>query len=551
MDMMLLWSSLRDMKYFYFNLPKNKPLHEELTSLYGVVFLVQYEQYAAPVFQFDFVFKTIFKYYPTNAKILLNSPRYKEVREHFVWLKDNIKNVNKTIPNSHFNFKSKLTPLPYQESGVEMILDRYDKGYKGALQGDVPGLGKTFQAILLYNAFVSYKKYEKFNKDSKVLIVCPNSVKGNWKKEWEKCVCNKTEAYIVDSNTPKSAFDHHNIFVINNDILHKHRFVLRKQQFSYVIIDEIHYFCNSTSKRSKVLRDICSTSEFVLGMSGTPLKNYIRDIRHILQLIDPDFIWGNKRLFEKTFCDLKKGKYGMINTGASNQRLLSRILKMHYLIRRTKEDIENQLPEKRREFLSLDVNESMPGFSSISKMRNVLKKEGFSDFSKMDEIPAKLKRNKTIQRARIDIGLLKVPFVVDMVNEKLKENKSVILFCYHKEVFYKYKEIYKNKALYISGGTNSKDRTKFVKQFQSGEKKLIVLSLDACSEGLTLTKSSYMVQSEMDWKAVVHNQAEDRFHRVGQTEECLVVYPYIEDTLDEYIIGLVGYKNKTAKRIVG
>jgi len=540
------------MKFFYITLPKHYHLHNELCSLFGVLYLLQYKQHAIPAFQLEQAQKIINKYFPAQSQRLLTSPRYKDARDFHSWLKGNISKSSEIAPRTNFACFGTLTPLPYQESGLESILERISHGMRGAILGDEPGLGKTCQAISVYNYFHSKHVTKKDEKTlDTVLIVCPNSVKGNWGREWNKCAMPDYPVATIYADSLPSLIRTHKISIINNDLLHKFRKELIKKKFDYIIIDEAHNYAKGDSKRGRVLKQICANSKFTLALSGTPIKNYVRDLRNILSLIDPEFIWNNKKLYEKTFCDLKRGEYGNISTGASNIRMLTRILKMCYLIRRKKSDIEIQLPKKTRMFLPIELKE---GYCKNSiyrfQLENFNSVRKFSEFKKLKSIPAKFRDDKTIQRARIDIGLYKVPAVCSLVDEQIEKGESVVLFCYHKEVFEKYKEIYGNKALYISGGTSGKVRTKTVSDFEAGKKSLIVLSLDACSEGLTLIKSSYMVQSEFDWKAVVHAQAEDRIHRVGQTRECEIVYPYIPNTLDEYIMGVLGYKNTTAKRVL-
>jgi SNF2 family DNA or RNA helicase len=166
----------------------------------------------------------------------------------------------------------------------------------------------------------------------------------------------------------------------------------------------------------------------------------------------------------------------------------------------------------------------------------------FSKFKKLTSIPARLKKDKTLSDLRIYIGLLKVPQVVEDVEKYVIDGQSVVIFCIHHEVLNRYKKIYGTDAYYISGKTSATDRTKFVKAFQNGKKKIIVLTMGAGKEGLTLTKSSVMCVTEIDWEAVVMNQSFDRIHRCGQTKDCEIRIYFVPKTIDEYILGLLNYK---------
>jgi SWI/SNF-related matrix-associated actin-dependent regulator 1 of chromatin subfamily A len=172
-----------------------------------------------------------------------------------------------------------------------------------------------------------------------------------------------------------------------------------------------------------------------------------------------------------------------------------------------------------------------------------------SSFNKLNQIPPKLRADKSIARLRIDLGLLKVPTVINDAKLYIKENKSVVLFVEHHQVVKEYKKHFGNDCYVITGQTNIKERDKAVKGFQVGKRPVIILSYGAGKEGLTLTKSHVMLQAEIHWEAIVMSQAEDRIHRVGQAEECLIKVYYIPDSLDTYILGLVNEKTRVARRI--
>jgi SWI/SNF-related matrix-associated actin-dependent regulator 1 of chromatin subfamily A len=141
---------------------------------------------------------------------------------------------------------------------------------------------------------------------------------------------------------------------------------------------------------------------------------------------------------------------------------------------------------------------------------------------------------------------MKMPKITKEIEEQLKKNNPVVLFVIHKEVLAAYKNHFGTDAYYLSGETSSKNREIARKGFEAGKKKLIILSIGAGKEGLTLVKSSYMVIGEIDWEAVPMLQAMDRIHRIGQTKECIIKIPYIPNTIDEYILGLVKEKLKVS-----
>ncbi len=172
-----------------------------------------------------------------------------------------------------------------------------------------------------------------------------------------------------------------------------------------------------------------------------------------------------------------------------------------------------------------------------------------SSFDKLNQIPPRLRKDKSIARLRIDLGLLKVPTVIKDAESYIEQGKSVVIFAEHHEVIDEYKNHFGNDCYVITGQTNIKERDKAVKGFQVGKRPVIILSYGAGKEGVTLTRAHILLQAEIPWEATAMSQSEDRIHRISQTEECLVKVYYIPDSLDTYILGLVNSKTKVAKRI--
>jgi len=115
-----------------------------------------------------------------------------------------------------------LEYYPFQKAGVAFANER-----ENTLIADEMGLGKTLQALGLVN----------LNKDiERVLVVCPASLKINWKRESEKWLLpGRFNVEIAESKLfPYYA----NLVIINYDILGKHRESLREKEWDLIVIDE-------------------------------------------------------------------------------------------------------------------------------------------------------------------------------------------------------------------------------------------------------------------------------------------------------------------------
>ena len=132
----------------------------------------------------------------------------------------------------------------YQKAGVAFC---YDK--PGALIADEPGLGKTCQAIGVVNCLPETRK---------ILVICPASIKENWRREILRWQVAALPIFIADS---KLLPDMVGWVIVNYDVLHKHEDVLHRLEYDVLIADEIHYCKNKDSRRSKMVFGIKPTKK--------------------------------------------------------------------------------------------------------------------------------------------------------------------------------------------------------------------------------------------------------------------------------------------------
>ena len=96
----------------------------------------------------------------------------------------------------------------------------------------------------------------------------------------------------------------------------------------------------------------------------------------------------------------------------------------------------------------------------------------------------------------------------------------------------------------IDGSTPAEKRQEYVKDFQDGKAKVAILSIMAAGTGLTLTKASMVVFGELYWVPGVMIQAEDRVHRLTQTQPVTIYHLLGKGTLDQHIYPMLVKKLK-------
>jgi SWI/SNF-related matrix-associated actin-dependent regulator 1 of chromatin subfamily A len=436
-----------------------------------------------------------------------------------------------------------LDYLPYQKAGIQYGLQR-----DAILLSDSMGLGKSIQTIGILNNNRNLKK---------ILLVCPASLKINWKRELEKWLVNPLSIEIVDSKKP--LLPNADILICNYDIAHKYRDQLYAIQWDVLIADEAHYMKNPNTNRARailgkydnkgneVLPPIRALKKILL--TGTPIPNRVKEVWPLIRYLDPER-WNNFFAFAKRYCDAFKGRYGWNFDGASYLDELQNTLRSTVMIRRLKEEVLKELPPKIRQVIHLDTT----GATSLIKREQeaYIRFEELTAYLQAQVELAKLASERDYEEAvralsehkrvafreiskmRHELALKKAPAVIDFINDSLEDSDhKIILFAHHSDVIAQFKEAFGDKAVVLTGSTSMKDRQESVDRFQNDPYiKIFIGNIIAAGVGLTLTASSHVIFAELDWVPGNMQQCEDRSSRIGQKNTVLVQHLVFDGSLD-------------------
>jgi SNF2 family DNA or RNA helicase len=137
---------------------------------------------------------------------------------------------------------------------------------------------------------------------------------------------------------------------------------------------------------------------------------------------------------------------------------------------------------------------------------------------------------------RLETARAKIPFIIEHLEEAIEESNKVVAFCHHKELVRAIADKFGEQAVQLVGDTSMEDRQAAVDRFQKDSGcKLFIGSIMAAGVGITLTAASHVVMCELDWVPGNVSQAEDRCHRIGQTDSVLVQHLVLEGSLDATI----------------
>jgi SWI/SNF-related matrix-associated actin-dependent regulator 1 of chromatin subfamily A len=435
-----------------------------------------------------------------------------------------------------------LDYLPYQRAGIAAALAR-----PNVLFGDEMGLGKTIQAIGVWNADETLRR---------VLVVCPASLRLNWKREWEKWAVRPVSIGLATS----AGLPAEQVVIVNYDILRPLADAIREVEWDLLIADECHYLKNPDAQRTaallgkwdrnpaKVIAPVRARRK--LFLTGTPIPNRPIEGQTIFGALCPER-FGHRYAYGKRYCNLVQTRYGSDWSGASNLPELQRSLRETILIRRLKSDVLTELPAKRRSVIEIPSNGAAgavdaeeEGFRRLEEGLEELRLR--VELAKASEDPAdyedavfNLQRAAQaafteISRLRHATAVAKVPAVVARLQDALaEEGHKVVCFAHHRDVVAAIMEAFPGQAVQLTGETGMADRQAAVDRFQTDpECRLFVGSITAAGVGLTLTASSHVIFAELDWVPGNVTQAEDRCHRIGQHNSVLIEHLVFEGSLD-------------------
>lgn len=414
----------------------------------------------------------------------------------------------------------------YQKRGVEFIVHNKGRG----LIGDEMGLGKTFQAAVLMQYY-----------GVSSLVICPASLKANWKNEYKE-VCGG-DLHVLQNG--KSVFERTS--VISYGLLTSKSISNRIPQFEMLVIDESHYIKTQTSKRTKIITKLAKKAKFVILLSGTP-SSRAHELFSQLRVVAPSFFKNffpfqgrvakdDKRFFfASRYCDPQKvfigrGKYGFTFNGITRPWELHAMLQ-YYMIRRMKEVVLKDLPEKMRQKVILE---------NLSTKKTVYFKEQLLEIEDSRATNGSRQAECRLMELVRETAKMKEKFIVAYIKHLLSEDSTnkYLLFAHHHAVLDAICAVLTGldkKFISIDGRTKATDRQSLVDTFQVDPAvSCAVLGITSAGTGLNLFAANIVVFTELLWNAKSMLQAEDRSHRIGQQRPVTIKYLILGGSTDDLV----------------
>lgn len=440
---------------------------------------------------------------------------------------------------------------PYQEHGYYWLNYLSEIGWGGILADDM-GLGKTVQAL----SFLHYYRHQ--HQKLQALVVCPTTLMFNWENEIKKFTPSLT--YHIhhggERSRNKELFASKEIIITTYGTLRSDIKLMVDIPFDYVVLDESQAIKNPSSKVTRAAGLLRAKNR--LCLSGTPLQNNTFDIFAQMNFLNPGML-GSIEFFRQEF-SIPIDKFGEADRKDHLRKLL-----YPFILRRTKEQVAKDLPDKTETILYCEMEDAQRNIYDAYR----------NDFR--DKILGTIEQ-QGIQRSQLTIlqGLMKLRQICDspaILNEtekfpnhsiKLDElgreitenisNHKALVFSQFLGMLALIKEKLKELEVdyeYFDGSTSAIDREKAIQHFQNEDTcRVFLISLKAGGVGLNLTAADYVYIVDPWWNPAVEQQAIDRTHRIGQTKNIFAYRMICKDTIEDKILQLQEKKRNLAKDLI-
>jgi len=436
---------------------------------------------------------------------------------------------------------------PYQREGLGWMHHLRQLGIGGCLADDM-GLGKTVQVLaLLQSLRVRGSRGEEARPS---LIVVPKSLVHNWLCEAERFAPKLRALDFTGSQRGElrerlAEFD---LIVTTYGILRRDVAKLAETRFDYAILDEATAIKNAASQSWKAARLI--RADHRLALSGTPIENHLGDLWSLFEFLNPGML-GHTTRSHQTFID------------DGNARAALRHALEPFLLRRTKQQVLPQLPEKTEQTLYCELRgKQRRRYDELLRQTRTrllarVENQGLAR-SRMHVLEALLRlRQVACHPGLVDPGQrrsdsAKLELLLPALEQATEEGHKVLVFSQFTTLLAIVRERLDQLGVrytYLDGKTRR--RADRVREFQQDpDCRVFLISLKAGGHGLNLTAADYVFLLDPWWNPAVEAQAIDRAHRIGQQRSVLAYRLVAENTIEEKILELQRSKLELANGIV-
>ena len=449
-----------------------------------------------------------------------------------------IRAADETVPEVPEGLRAELRG--YQLEGFRWLARLASWG-AGALLADDMGLGKTIQTIALL-----LSRKEK----GPALVVVPTAVLFNWVEELKRFApgLNPIIFNLEDRTHATAKAGPGDVMLVTYGVMSSEIDNIASRTWSTIVLDEAHSIKNRMTKASKAAMSLKGDARVLL--TGTPIQNHLSEIWTLFEFANPGLLGGFSSFTERFIIPVERDK------NREQQRLLKRLI-TPFILRRTKNEVLEELPEKTE--ITLRVELSKEERALYEKLREEAAFDIASGAVNPIEALAHLTKlrlaacHPALVNAKLHLDSSKTNAFLELV-EELREGRHRALvfsqFTSHLALIREALDRRKIPYLYLDGSMSPGERTKRVKAFQEGSMPLFLISLKAGGTGLNLTAADYVIHLDPWWNPAIEDQASDRAYRIGQEQPVTIYRLIAENTIEEKILRLHATKKSLADALL-
>jgi len=391
----------------------------------------------------------------------------------------------------------------------------------------------------------------------------------NWEREASKWLVGGQSIETVLTGKEDCKAD---VIIINYERVKGPIFqMLMSRTWDLLIVDEAHYVKNSGAQRTKLVMGTWDKSRGAIEgladkatrqvfLTGTPITNRPKELHTILAKLDSRQ-FGNFMRFAKRYCGAYHNGYGWDFNGSSNLEELQTRLRANFMVRRLKSEVQKEIPSKIRQLIPFMPNgmtqlvkQEQSAFDGTGQLSfddaqtDIELAEASGDHDAYNAAVAQLDSLikvafETMSKQRKALAVKKIPAVLAHCDDVLESVNKVVIFAHHHDVLDAIAEHYGDSAVILDGRTPIEVRQANIDRFQSDKDcRVFIGSIKAAGVGITLTAASHVIFAELSWVPADLSQAEDRCHRIGQTDTVTVQHLVVDGSLDARLAAVLMYK---------
>jgi len=467
------------------------------------------------------------------------------------------------------------TLRPYQLEGFRWLAFLHEHGLGGVLADDM-GLGKTLQTLALFAHVREQQGREQQGRDQQgreqqrpdadaeahadapetalgadssaahapFLVVAPTSVVPNWAAEAARFapglrVHTVTETEAKSRGSLREAVVDADVVVTSYALFRLDFAQYAARSWAALVLDEAQAVKNPQSQAHRCAVDLDAPVK--IAITGTPLENGLMDLWALFRVVAPGLLSTSVRFSDDWLKPIATGERPELL-----QALRRRIRPL--MLRRTKEVVAPELPEKQEQVLRVDLapahRELYDAFLQRERLKLLdliddLDRNRFIVFRSLTLLRMLALDARLIDPAYDDVPSAKLDQLLDELDDVVAGGHRALVFSQFTSFLSRVADRLAERGLaheYLDGSTRR--RGEVIERFRSGGSPVFLISLKAGGVGLNLTEADYVFVLDPWWNPAAESQAVDRAHRIGQTERVMVYRMIANDTVEEKVLAL-------------